>query len=128
MTGTLTLHLPLPPAALSPNARKHYMAKANVVADARELARCLAILGRGDWTPLPGAVYRLTETYCIAGKRRHDVRNLYAAFKAYEDGLVDGGVLLDDSDAVLVHGAPSIQRVKTKVEEGVLVEIEEVLR
>jgi hypothetical protein len=122
--STLTLRLPLPPAALSPNARLHHMAKANAVADARELARCLAILGRGGWKPVLGARYRLTETYCIAGKRRHDLRNLMAAFKAYEDGLVDGEVLLGDDDTVIASVTGSIQRVG-KGEEGVLVTIEE---
>ena len=122
----LSLVLPLPPKELSPNARLHYMAKAKETDRYRSMIQLLSFLEAGGAKAGAGR-YRLTETYMIAGKRKHDVRNLFAAFKAGEDGLVDAGLLPGDDDSVLEHGPPRIERVKTKAEEGVVVEIEEVL-
>jgi len=124
----ITLSLPLPPPALSPNARLHFQEKGRITKAYRQMAKVWGkeFLHRGQRPCYDGTV-RLTETYRIAGKRRHDVRNLFAAFKAGEDGLVDAGILPGDDDSVLEHGPPRIERVKTKAEEGVLVEIEEVL-
>jgi len=124
MAHTPRLTLPLPPKELSPNARLHYQEKAKETAAYREMV-AFCCFGQRVAT---GKRYRLTETYRIAGKRKHDVRNLFAAFKAGEDGLVDAGLLPGDDDSVLLHGSPSIERVKTKAEEGVVVMIEEILR
>ena len=126
----ITLLLPLPPKELSPNARNRW-ARINMTKQYRTAAHLAGTVFRyqDDWiSPIYYGVgrYRLTEIYRIAGKRQHDVRNLFAAFKAGEDGLVDAGLLPGDDDSVLEHGAPRIERVKTKAEEGVLVEIEEI--
>jgi len=81
----------------------------------------------------------MTETYRIAGRRKHDVRNLFAAFKVGEDALcpprktnngnwvAGAGILPGDDDSVLEHGAPKIERVASKKDEGILVVIEAVV-
>ena len=134
MPDKITLILPLPPAALSPNASSPWNPKAKWFRiDARKQYReacswCgfAEIMGwklNEGWNP---ARVRMTETYRISGKRKRDVRNLFAAFKAGEDGLVDARILPGDDDSVLEHGPPKIQRVPLKKDEGVLVEIEEI--
>ena len=130
----ITLLLPLPPKELSPNARLHHFPKAAAIRTYRAAVGFLsadkvaASLTFGTWKRFlaENPRLRLTETYRIAGRRKRDVRNLFAAFKAGEDGLVDAGLLPGDDDSVLEHGAPRIERVKTKAEEGVLVVIEEI--
>jgi len=123
----ITLLLPLPPKELSPNASKPWSSNARWFhIDARKEYREMVALCCFGQRVATGKRYRLTETYRFADKRKRDVRNLFAAFKAGEDGLVDAGILPGDDDSVLEHGSPSIERVKTKAEEGVLVEIEEI--
>jgi len=121
----IKLLLPLPPKELSPNARPHYYSKAQAVQKYRIEVYVCACQSTPDRRTLLNTKVRMTETYRIAGKRKRDVRNLFAAFKAGEDGLVDAGILPGDDDSVLEHGAPKIERVASKKDEGVLVMIEE---
>ena len=129
MPDKITLILPLPPSDLSPNVRLHHMQKAKAARQYRQdcswcgFAEIFAWKMDEDWG---SARVRMTETYRIAGRRKRDVRNLFAAFKAGEDGLVDAGILPGDDDSVLEHGSPRIVRVSGKKDEGVLVEIEEI--
>ena len=135
MPMKLTLTFPLPPDDLSPNARVHYLAKARAAATYRKSAKLLSrsklnASGTSEtWFRFleEEPQLRLTETYRIAGKRKRDVRNLFAAFKAGEDGLVDAGIIPGDDDSVLEHGAPKIERVASKKDEGILVVIEAVV-
>ena len=127
----LTLTLPLPPKELSPNASSPWNPKAKwfrirARKDYRELIYVCACQSTPDRRTLLNTKVRMTETYRIAGKRKRDVRNLFAAFKAGEDGLVDAGIIPGDDDSVLEHGAPKIQRVSGKKDECVVVEIEEI--
>jgi hypothetical protein len=131
---------PLPPKELSPNARDRW-ARIKMTEQYRDAVILCTRQQRDSldgWEVWNVGRCRLTETYRIAGKRRRDVRNLFAACKTLEDALcparktnygnwVSGaGILPGDDDSVLEHGAPRIERVKTKAEEGVLVEIEEI--
>ncbi|RPJ39946.1 MAG: hypothetical protein EHM35_00905 [Planctomycetaceae bacterium] len=135
MTTRIELLLPLPPKELNPNARLHHFPKAKATKQYRELVRAEAMsqttpVQRDDWRrwEVPYATrLRLREVYRIAGKRKRDVRNLFAAFKAGEDGLVDAGILPGDDDSVLEHGPPKIQRVSGKKDECVVVVIEAIL-
>jgi crossover junction endodeoxyribonuclease RusA len=121
----MKLILPLPPKELNPNARLHYYPKAEAVLAYRRDVYVYVCQQSPNRSVLAPTRARMTETYLIAGKRKRDVRNLFAAFKAGEDGLVDAGLLPGDDDSVLEHGAPRIERVKSKAEECVVVEIEE---
>ena len=88
MKTLITLCLPLPPPELSPNARGRWE-RIKATAQYREDV-ILSVIAQGVKAPdhREGARYRITETYRIAGNRRRDVRNLFAAFKADEGGGV----------------------------------------
>jgi len=126
--------LPLPPRELSPNFNSPWAPKAKWfrINARKQYRRDVGLEVRqyvsGMWLRFlaQNPRLRLTETYYIAGRRKRDLRNLFAAFKAGEDGLVDAGILLGDDDSMLEHGPPRIERVKTKAEEGVRVIIEEI--
>lgn len=103
--------LPLPDPYLSTNRKTAPMA----VAKARKAARQRAILGalqvlngrprpywpRAEW----GA------RFYFAHRRRHDEENLAATLKPYLDGLVDAGILIDDSMDHLRRAAGGIEWV-----------------
>jgi len=141
MDKRITLLLPLPPKELSPNARGLWD-RIEATREYRDTVYYDALRQLGPraeyWRcSIIGKRLRLTETYRIAGKRQHDIRNLFAAFKAGEDALgpvrywrgtpiLGTGLLIGDDDSVLEHGPPRIERVKTKAEEGVRVIIEEI--
>jgi len=94
----LRIELPgLPPKELSPNARVHWRKKA----DETKLYRCdtgwRAIFAKDgkDW--LAPDMAKVDVTFVVPDKRRRDKTNLAASFKAALDGLVDAGVIKDDS-------------------------------
>ena len=96
----MLIRLPIPPKELAPNSRTHWRVKAKYVKAYREEAR---IAGRDlrffrpdlPW-PLPLGV--LAEpVFVFPTNRRRDTDNLGASLKAAWDGLVDAGVLADDS-------------------------------
>lgn len=97
----VVLQLPFPPVELSPNARKHRWDKASYTAAYREQCRVMALNMRrtyerqGVTFPLSRPVTALI-TFVLTTRRRRDFLNMYAAFKAGEDGVVDAGVLADD--------------------------------
>jgi crossover junction endodeoxyribonuclease RusA len=87
--------LPWPDAVLSPNARPHWAAKARAVKAARQRAGWLvrvSIQQRAkDWPRVNVAM-----TFCPPDKRRRDLDNIIASFKAGSDGIADG-LGIDDS-------------------------------
>ena len=86
--------LPSQPAP-SPNDRTDRRATNSTVQAWREAAAWMARKHR-----LPRmARAQIVLTMTPADRRRRDATNLYAALKACEDGLVDAGILRDDSSA-----------------------------
>ncbi len=51
-----------------------------------------------------------TVTFHVTDKRRRDLDNLMASIKPLWDGIVDAGILQDDSAEYLRHGPPSLVR------------------
>ena len=95
MSEPITIVLPLPSRDVSPNGRGHWAKKARAVKKHREWA-VLAVLS--DDTPLP--LWRTAEaqaTFYVRDKRRRDGDNYLAMLKPYFDGIVQAGVLKDDS-------------------------------
>ena len=86
--------LPWPPAALSPNARGHWSARARAAkryrADCWALAK--AAKARVDW----GGLVALRLNFVPPSSRRRDDDNLVAAFKSGRDGIADA-LGIDDS-------------------------------
>lgn len=76
--------LPWPPKNLSPNARAHYMAKARSVRKYRgEAALVVGSRLEAFVAPLVSIVFRPPD------KRRRDLDNCLASFKAGLDGIAD---------------------------------------
>ena len=102
--ASLSLALPLPTKRLSPNhsvgSRGQRFAKARETKQYRTRAalEAMATGKRPMWTR---AVAQLT--FYWPDKRRRDIRNAEHAMKAAYDGLVDAGIITDDSADVLTH-------------------------
>lgn len=95
---TWTVQLPPRLALLNSNHRIHYRTRADRTRAIRMTANACARRVR---------VPRLERAQIVAeyrppDRRRRDVHNLYPSAKAAVDGLVDAGVLPDDSDRYLV--------------------------
>ena len=111
----ISISLRLPSKACHPNARPHYMAKANATAKDRKLACYCALEAMGGqkfgWRSA-------VETVVFNVKGHHDHANLSQWLKAYRDGFVDAGVLVNDDQ--LIH-MPVKQIVDRKAPTGVTV-------
>lgn len=104
LTGrAVALTLPWPPAALSPNARTHYMVKARAVRGYRQDAFVMACATRvesQDWRALSAPVALLV-TFYAPDRRARDTDNLIASLKPAIDGIVQSGLLVaDDTEAL----------------------------
>lgn len=90
----LTLTIPKPPRELSPNARGHWGRKYKATARYRDLVKVLA---REVWNLPPMMRVTVRTTWHVPDRRRRDQDNALASLKAAFDGLVDAGVIEDDS-------------------------------
>ena len=92
----LYIELPhLPPREANPNANSHYFARSKVRREQRdEMISYVLEQGTTD-TPLEKA--HITITWYAKDKRKRDVDNLLSAMKGSIDGLVEAGVIVDDS-------------------------------
>ena len=98
--SVLRIEIPsLPPRELSPNARVHWRVKAGHTAGYRLYvklhARNQIRAQTGKWHVLRYGY--LDITFVVPDRRRRDKTNMAASFKAGLDGLVDAGVIKDDS-------------------------------
>ena len=85
----------LPPSRAYPNRKTHYLALSAIRSQQREEAIAYVLeQGRPD-TPMKRA--HITITWRSADKRKRDIDNLLSAMKGSIDGLVDAGVIEDDS-------------------------------
>lgn len=108
---TLRLELPYPDPRLSPNARVHYYTLNRAKAEAKEQV-LVALLEQARWKigkwykrkPLDRAT--VTVTFIVGDKKRRDHGNAIASAKAYIDGLVDAGVIIDDNSKVITEVYP----------------------
>jgi len=89
----------LPDPELSPNKRLHYMELYRAKDAAKQEAAAL-VLSQGK-PARPYEQAHITITWVAKDKRRRVTDNLFAAMKAYIDGLVEAGLLVDD-DAMRV--------------------------
>lgn len=106
LSFTLAGHPPSPNATL----RQHFMVKARDRAAWRSAAHGAALqamrdAGNGDDYPL--ARVRIRVVLIVPDRRRRDPDNVVASAKNLIDGLVDAGVIRDDSFAVVVDLAVS---------------------
>jgi len=92
-----TMVIPAPAAFLNANHRSDRRAVTPVRRAWRDAG---AVHARNARLPQLGRAH-VTITFRFTDRRRRDVHNLYPTAKALIDGLVDAGVLIDDSDRYL---------------------------
>lgn len=90
------VELPAGLPLLNANGREHWSKRANAVATIRDIAR-----GQARGIPRLRKV-KIKATYHAPDNRKRDSSNLFPAIKAAVDGVVDAGVLQDDSDKFVV--------------------------
>jgi crossover junction endodeoxyribonuclease RusA len=98
-----------PPA--SANDRDHWRVKARKVADIRDVACNLMLAAARRERPTSTLPKRITVglTYVPRDKRRRDPDNLVVPlFKALVDGIVDSGLVPDDTPEFVVRSMPQI--------------------
>lgn len=90
------IEMPAGMPLLNANGREHWSKRANVTSTIRMTARNLA-----SHIPHLERV-KIRAIYYASNNRRRDMSNLFPSVKAAVDGLVDAGVLKDDSDRFVV--------------------------
>jgi len=88
---TLSVWLPWPVAALSPNSRSHWSVKALAVKNARHDARILA-MDAMKAVPVVYLPYEIPVLVTFVPNRKlhaYDYDNAQASLKAYSDGIAD---------------------------------------
>jgi len=117
---SVTLVLPLPDKKLSPNkpcgSRGSRLAKARITKRYRQTAWAIALNERVATGPWGRA--QATLVFYWPDRRCRDIRNAEAAMKAAYDGIVDAGILTNDSYDVLTHQPTrfELDRVHPRVE------------
>lgn len=110
--------LPPLPKELSPNARTHWAVRARAVKRTRADA-CVTTMAAMRECGEPGGWVSARVKLTFFCKRRADGDNRLASAKAIFDGMVDAGLLADDSG--LTH-LPVVQRI-VKGQQWVEIEI-----
>lgn len=107
MTITYRSHeFPWPRPPLSMNQRLHRMQEAKLTAMIRAAAA-------SAFTGFPTVDrVEVTMTWTVKDRRRRDDENPVATLKALCDGLVDAGVVRDDTNEFMVKHMPVIEYVK----------------
>ncbi len=115
----------LPPRDASPNARVHYMKLANVKRNMKDVMIASVLeMPSMDRLDEPLEKAHLTITFRASDKRRRDIDNLLSASKAYVDGLVAAGVIVDDSSDNLSY---SLYYEKDKEHAATIFDIKEIV-
>ena len=112
----IVIELPLPPMALSSNGSHGHWSTKSGTAKAYRFACHIAARAtpRMRGLELEQERRRVSYTFGIKGARAggyycpRDVSNALAAFKAGQDGLVDAGILVDDSKRWMELGTVTI--------------------
>jgi len=124
MNTTLTIALPgLPPKECSPNARVHWAEKAKFVAAYRLSTYYYASVEKRRQTWLAPDKAKVDVTFVVPDRRRRDKTNLASAWKAGLDGIVDAGLIQDDShehcdDQYHVRYEKGVSQTIVEVKEG----------
>ena len=106
MTTTHTLWLPYDRPPLTANQRfGHWAAKARITADVR---RTTMLLARAAKLPRNCEHVTVALHYVPRDRRRRDASNLMPTQKAVVDGLVDAGLVADDTPEYVTETIPTI--------------------
>ena len=109
----------LPDRDLSPNKRLHYMQLYKAKRNAKDEAMALVL--RQGRPAVPYQQAHITITWVAKDKRRRDPDNLFASMKPYIDGLVNVGLIVDDS---ATHVSYTL-RYERGEKDNTIIEVEE---
>lgn len=112
----------LPPSELNPNnlRRQHWSVRYKATQEAKEEIGWLA---KADWhDDKPMMKARISYMFHSKDHRKRDLDNLLSACKAYQDGLIEAGVLFYDDAEHLEIGSVSLE---TDIENRTVILIEE---
>jgi hypothetical protein len=117
MKTTMSIILPWPASAVSPNARVHWSVKQAAVRVMKRRAKleALALLG-GRKVRATG--YRILA--CVADRRKHDYDNIIASCKGYLDGIA---AAFDQDDAEWEFNGMRLTRNNDKREMVIIMEL-----
>lgn len=100
---TLTIHLPRPDSKLNPNARVHWAVLARLKKSARRTAFTVAGAVWHGVTPPRWQAANMRILWIMPSKAHHpDTDNAKGCLKAYQDGLADWGVVVNDRNIIPV--------------------------
>lgn len=102
---TIVLVLPYKLPPLTENQRMHYHQKARIV---RAVRSEVATLARESKLPRKSAHVAVSLHYAPPTNARRDADNLVPTLKAACDGLVDAGIVTDDTPAEMTKHMPVI--------------------
>ena len=112
--------LPLPSRALSPNARVHWAVKSRAVKSARSASAWAAKVAlhanRHIAHLFPARSASVEYVFHWPDRRRRDDDNAVASCKSYRDGLVDGGLLVDDCGVTLLPARFEVDPERPRLE------------
>lgn len=105
MTTEHTLWLPWARPPLTANQRHHWATRARLTADVRRATHLLALAAK-----LPKGATHVTVAlhYVPRDRRRRDPSNLMPTQKAALDGLVDAGLVPDDTPDYVTETIPTV--------------------
>jgi len=110
----------LPDRDLNPNQRLHHMQLYRAKRDSKQEAIALVLQQGSPAVPYERA--NITVTWVAKDKRRRDFDNLFASLKATIDGLVEAGLIMDDSAA---HVSYTL-RYERGDTDNTIIEVEEI--
>lgn len=99
---TLRFDWPQPP--LTANQRLHWRTRARLTSDVRQAAAWQAAASKFPQTTR----LDVSLTWVVKDKRRRDADNIVPTLKALCDGLVDAGIVPDDTPHYMVKHMPRI--------------------
>ena len=105
-TIVATIQLPWTKPPMSMNDRQHYMVRARLTKSIRTKARTLA---RASRLPVGLAHVDVALAYRPRDRRRRDTDNLMPVLKALCDGLVDYGLVPDDTPDFMTKHMPRLE-------------------
>ena len=112
--------MPMTPRILWPNIKPNRHVKAKAVAKMRLLAKTCFMRDIPDvrypvWEPMSHVVIGCVGVFKT--NRRRDARNFTASLKSVDDGMVDAGVVMDDSPEYISWLTPQMIYMKGIKEE-----------
>ncbi len=128
MPRSISFTFPWFPPEVAPNWTGHHMKKARATKEYRERCGWYAKMNAAE--VFSDQVRRFTSpvlattTFYVKDKRRRDMNNLDASIKALWDGIVDAGILVDDSSEHLRHAESKLVVGKERKVEVMLEEVE----